>query len=266
MLWDFDNKGFRKLMNTERTDKIGFGDLRLTQRPEDFCYGVDAVILADFSAKAIKPRARIMDLGTGNGIIPLILSHKTKAVHLYGLEVQQKAYETACKNVEANGLTERIQIIHGNVKEVGLSLSPDLIGHFDMVVSNPPYMAHLGGLTNDNPAKTIARHETEGTLPDFLGAAARLLKAKGHLCMIHRPNRMVDLFCMARAAGLEPKELRLVCPREGEPPNILLARFIKGGGKELKILPTLNVYQVNGEYTEEIRAIYEYRHTPDKMI
>lgn len=253
-------------MNTERTDQIGFGDLRLIQQPEDFCYGVDAVILADFAAKVSKSRARIMDLGTGNGIIPLILSHKTKAGRLYGLEIQQKAYEMACKNVAANELSERIQMIHGNVKEIGLSLCPDLNGQLDLVVSNPPYMAHRGGLTNDNPAKTIARHETEGTLSDFLGAAARLLKEKGHLCMIHRPNRMVDLFCMAREAGLEPKELRLVCPREGEPPNILLARFIKGGGKELKILPTLHVYREDGTYTEEILTIYEYRQTAEKMI
>lgn len=244
-------------MDTERTDKIGFGDLRLTQRPEDFCYGVDAVILGDFAAKYCKPGMKIMDLGTGNGIIPLILSHKSAAGHILGLEVQAQAYDTAVKNVVANNLTDQIEIIHGNVKEIGLTLFPQLCGCLDLVVSNPPYMAHRRGLTNNNPAKTIARHETEGTLSDFLGAAARLLKEKGQLCMIHRPNRMVDLFCLARAAGLEPKELRLVCPKQGDPPNILLVRFMKGGGKELKILPTLIVYRDDGNYTEEIMAIYE---------
>ena len=244
-------------MNSERTDLIGFGDLRLTQRPEDFCYGVDAVILGDFASTFTKPHMRIMDLGTGNGIIPLILSHKTEAGLIYGLEVQEAAYETAARNAKDNNLTDRIRIIKGNVKEIGLTLHPDLTGQLDLVVSNPPYMVHQGGLTNNNPAKTIARHETEGTLSDFLAAAARLLKEKGHLCMIHRPNRMVDLFCLAREAGLEPKDLRLVCPRPGEPPNILMAHFLKGGGKELRIMPPLEVYREDGEYTDEIMAIYE---------
>lgn len=243
-------------MNAERTDCIGFGDLRLIQLPEDFCYGVDAVILADFAANGIKPRSEVMDLGTGNGIIPLILSHKTKG-HIHGLEVQQKAFEIATKNVIHNHLNERISIIHGNVKDIGLALHTELAGNIDLVVSNPPYMAQQSGLTNDNPAKTIARHETLGSLLDFLQGAARLLKDKGHLYMIHRPNRMVDLFCLARESGLEPKELRLVCPRQGEPPNMLLCHFIKGGGKELKILPSLNVYGSDESYTEEIMTIYE---------
>ena len=244
-------------MNAERTDCIGFGDLRLIQRPEDFCYGVDAVILADFASGAIKSPVSIMDLGTGNGIIPLILSHKTVAKKIFGLEVQKKAYEIACKNICENGLDDRITIIQGDVVEIGLNLHPELLGKMDVVVSNPPYMANQSALTNHNPAKTIARHETSANLNEFLNASARLLKNKGHLFMVHRPNRMVDLFCHARAVGLEPKELRLVCPREGEPPNILLVHFIKAGGKELKILPTLNVYQPTGEYTDEILSIYE---------
>jgi len=245
------------LMNAERTDRIGFGDLRLTQRPEDFCYGVDAVLLADFVASGSKSSDHIMDLGTGNGIIPLILSHKSKTQHLYGLELQTKAYETACQNVLQNRLDGRIIMIHGNVKEIGLTLEPSLCGTMDRVVSNPPYMAYQRGLTNQNPAKTIARHEIAGDLRDFLGAAARLLKQKGHLYMIHRPGRMVDLFCIARELRLEPKELRLVCPKQGEPPNILMVHFLKGGGKELKILPSLSVYGPAGEYTDEIMAIYE---------
>lgn len=244
-------------MNAERTDCIGFGDLRLIQRPEDFCYGVDAVILADFAASGCKSHGTIMDLGTGNGIIPLILNHKTKAKRIYGLEVQEAVYEIACRNILENRLDGRIHMIHGNVKDIGIGLYPELTGTMDLVVSNPPYMANKSGLTNNNLAKTIARHETTGNLDDFLNAAARLLKSKGHLFMVHRPNRMVDLFCKAREVGLEPKELRLVCPRQGEPPNILLVHFLKGGGKELKILPTLNVYESGGEYSDEILAIYE---------
>jgi tRNA1Val (adenine37-N6)-methyltransferase len=244
-------------MNAERTDRIGFGDLRLIQRPEDFCYGVDAVILADFASKDCKPASTVMDLGTGNGIIPIILSHKTAAKQIYGLEVQKDAFGIAYRNVLENSLEHRVTMIHGNVKEIGYSLSPEFIGSMDVVVSNPPYMANQSGLTNNNPAKTIARHETSGNLSDFMNAAVRLLKNKGHLFMVHRPSRLVDLFCLAREVGLEPKELRLVCPRHGEAPNILLAHFVLGGGKELKVLPTLTVYAPDGEYSEEIMAIYE---------
>jgi tRNA1Val (adenine37-N6)-methyltransferase len=244
-------------MAAERTDSIGFGDLRLIQRPEDFCYGIDAVILADFAASGIKLSDTVMDLGTGNGIIPLILSHKTLAKQIYGLEVQKETYCIACKNIQENRLNPRVTIIHGNVRDLGISICPELIGILDCVVSNPPYMANKSGLTNDNQAKSIARHETDGNLSDFLNAAARILKNKGHLYMVHRPNRMVDLFCQAREVGLEPKELRLICPRQGEAPNILLVHFIKGGGKELRILPNLNVYQPGGGYTDELLNIYE---------
>jgi tRNA1Val (adenine37-N6)-methyltransferase len=244
-------------MKAERTDRIGFGDLRLIQRPEDFCYGVDAVILSDFAARGIKKHGTVMDLGTGNGVIPLILSHKTSAKKIFGLEVQADSYHLACKNILANGLDDRLAIIHGNVKDIGISLHPELYGIMDVVVSNPPYMAKQSALLNNNPAKTIARHEITANMNDFLHAAVRLLKNKGHLYMVHRPNRMVDLFCMAREIGLEPKELRLVCPKAGEPANILLVHFIKGGGKELKVLPTLDVYQPSGEYTDEILHVYE---------
>jgi tRNA1Val (adenine37-N6)-methyltransferase len=154
-------------------------------------------------------------------------------------------------------LNPRVTIIHGNVRDLGISICPELIGILDCVVSNPPYMANKSGLTNDNQAKSIARHETDGNLSDFLNAAARILKNKGHLYMVHRPNRMVDLFCQAREVGLEPKELRLICPRQGEAPNILLVHFIKAGGKELRILPNLNVYQPGGGYTDELLNIYE---------
>ena len=148
-------------MNAERTDCIGFGDLRLTQRPEDFCYGVDAVILADFAARGQKSIKTIMDLGTGNGIIPLILSHKTNAQKIYGVEVQENAFEIACRNVEQNGLKSKITMIHGDIRQIGTQISAELTGSLDMVVSNPPYMASQSGLTNVSHAKTIARHEID---------------------------------------------------------------------------------------------------------
>lgn len=245
------------MMKAERMDLIGFGDLRLIQQPEDFCYGVDAVILSDFAAKGMKNAKSIMDLGTGNGIIPLILSHKKENTKIYGLEIQEGAFQIANRNVHINNLNPRVEMIQGNVRDIGAALCPELKENLDAMVSNPPYMENRGGIKNDNPAKTIARHETAGELGDFFEAAGRLLKHKGHFFLVHRPYRMVDLFCMARAVGLEPKEMRLVSPRMGEPPNIVLVHYIKGGGKELKIEPPLYIYTATGEYTDEILAIYE---------
>lgn len=244
-------------MKTKRMDNIGFGNLRLDQQPEDFCYGVDAVILAHFAAENSKNSRRIMDLGTGTGVIPLILSHKSPQSMIYGLEVQEESYQLAVRNIAQNRLEDRIQILCGNVKDVATALHPELRGIMDVVVTNPPYMEYNGGIKNNNPAKTIARHEIEGDLTDFMTAAARLLKGKGHLFMVHRPSRLVDLFCIARTCGLEPKEIRFVSPKEGEPANIVLIHLIKGGGKELKVLPPLFVYGTSGEFTDEILEIYE---------
>ncbi len=165
-------------MKAERMDFIGFGDLRLIQQPEDFCYGVDAVILSDFAAKGMKNAKSIMDLGTGNGIIPLILSHKRQTTKIYGLEVQDGAFQIANRNVYINNLNARVEMIQGNVRDIGAVLYPELKEALDAVVSNPPYMENHGGIKNGNLAKTIARHETVGELADFFQASATAIKAE----------------------------------------------------------------------------------------
>ncbi|MCQ4637987.1 tRNA1(Val) (adenine(37)-N6)-methyltransferase [Anaerovorax odorimutans] len=238
------------LYKGERIDEIGFSDLRLIQKPEDFCYGVDAVILADFAAR--KPARRIVDLGTGTGIIPHILSHKTSAETIYGIEYQEDAWARAVRNAELNGLTERLSFIQANVADFDR-----LTGWADAVTANPPYMAGNGGLVNANQAKTIARHETVGTLEDFIGCACRLLRDRGDFYMVHRPSRLVDIFSLCRKYGLEPKEMRLVAPRAGQIPNIVLIHCVKGGGPELRLLETLFVYKAEGVYSDEIQRIYE---------
>ena len=245
----------------ERVDRTGFGDLLLIQKPEDFCYGVDAVILADFAANGFerkKKTGRVIDLGTGSGIIPLILSHKTSAAEIYGMELQEDSFRRTQRNFALNGLTHRLKAIHEDVANTASSELATLRGGFDMVTSNPPYMKGLGGLINKNDAKTIARHETSADLTDFVKAAQFLLRDKGELCMVHRPSRLVDIFAACREQRLEPKELRFVCPKEGQVPNILLVRCVKNGGHELRILPPLYVYEKDGKgYSEEIMRIYE---------
>lgn len=238
------------LQTGERLDEIGFGSLKLIQKPEEFCYGVDAVILADFAAR--KHLARIVDLGTGTGIIPLILSHKTGAEKIYGIEYQEASWQRAVRNAKLNGLEHRLQFVQANVADFH-----ELRGWADAVTANPPYMAGKGGLTNKSSAKTIARHETVGSLEDFISCACRLLREKGDFFMVHRPARLVDIFSLCRSYGLEPKEMRLVAPMEGKTANIVLVHCVKHGGSELSILPQLYVYQDKGIYSDEIQRIYE---------
>ncbi len=252
----------------ERTDEIGFGSLRLTQRPKEFCYGIDAVILADFAARGgSRNRERfygsqtmLADLGTGTGIIPLILSRKTDSAVIAGVEVQESSYALAVHNVEQNGLSDRIRIFHGGVEDPALPARIKAeIGceGVEAVTCNPPYFTARCGLTNSNYAKHIARHETGGGLEDFLSCSARLLKERGDFYMVHRPSRIVDILCLCRQYRLEPKALRLVTPKKDTAPNILLLHCIKGAGQELKWLPDLYVYEADGSYNEEIQSIYE---------
>lgn len=238
------------LYHGERLDKIGFSDLCVIQNPKEFCYGVDAVILADFAAR--KEAGCIVDLGSGTGIIPFILSHKTSASEIYGVEYQQDSVERARRGAQLNGLGERVRFFQDNVKDFA-----ELAGAADAVTANPPYMAGKGGLTNDNEAKTIARHETAGTLEDFIQCACRLLKDKGDFYLVHRPARLVDILSLCRTHMLEPKEMRLVAPMQGQIPNIVLIHCVKKGGAELRLLPELYIYEQKGVYSREIQEIYE---------
>lgn len=248
----------------QRIDEIGFGGLRLIQNPQEFCYGIDAVILADFAAGIInfisenpkKKIEKVIDLGSGTGIIPLILSFKTKAEKIYGLEIQERAYKTACKNININSLDNRIEMLKGDVKEYFWEKGRNWGGSMDAVLTNPPYVKRGGGLPVQNPAKHIARHETSADLEEFVKAAAFLLKDNGHLLMVHRPSRLGDIISIMKNAGIEAKTLRMVHPYRGKEANILLIDGVKGGGKELIVLDPLYVYEKEGTYSPEIRKIY----------
>lgn len=247
-----------KLLEGERLDEIGFGGLTLIQKPEEFCYGVDAVILADFASKYSRRTFRFaVDLGTGTGIIPLILSSKTEIPSITGIEVQADSYNRAVRNSKNNGLEERVKFVHGDVKDYRTGWGRELQGTVDLVTSNPPYTAGSSGLTSSNPAKLIARHETTASLEDFMKCAAWILRDKGELFMVHRPSRIVDICCLGRQYGLEVKELQFVSPNREGKPNILLVHMVKGGGREAKMLPPLYVYDMEGRYTPELLAAYE---------
>jgi len=242
------------LKNGERIDEIGFGNLRLIQKPEDFCYGIDAVLLATFAE--VKKNGKVIDLGTGTGIIPIILSHRTEATEIVGVEVQKDSYERGLRNVFLNDLGERVKMVHSDVKQ--LVKEKKVNPHsFDAVLTNPPYVKGDGGIKNKETAKMIARHETTASLSDFIQEASLLLKDRGDFYLVHRPNRLVDISILCRQYKLEPKEIRLVSPNKDSAPNIFLIHCVKNGRPELKFLDPLYVYKEDGNYTDEIMKLYE---------
>jgi len=249
------------LKGNERVDLTGFGDLKLIQNPEEFCYGVDAVILTDFASKILnskKPPARIIDLGTGTGIIPLILSYKlngTEGLRVTGIDVQENSVDRAIRMCKLNGLENTLDFMTEDVKDFA-SRHENLKGAFDVVITNPPYVERGSGMKSDNVPKMIARHETTATLSDFICTAAELLKDRGDLFMVHRPQRLVDIFCEARRFKLEPKFVRMAHPKAGEPANIALIHMVKNGRPELIMLPPLAIHGEDGEFTEELEEAY----------
>ncbi|MBR6798678.1 MAG: tRNA1(Val) (adenine(37)-N6)-methyltransferase [Firmicutes bacterium] len=248
----------------ERIENTGFGNIKLIQDPEQFCYGVDAVILADFANSLYPAFKKAADLGTGNGIIPLILSHKNSEAHITGVEIQPDAADMAMRSCRLNELEEKINFVVANVIDIadgklGESINDPALceGAMDMVTCNPPYFVKGGAIPSSSKAKFIARHETTAGVEDFIKAAEKLLKRKGHFFMVHRPSRLADIMYYCRKYGLEPKDMRMVVPKPGETPNILLIHCIKGGGRELNVLKELSVYNEDGSYSDEIEHIYE---------
>ena len=241
-------------------DETGFGDIKLIQDADAFRYGTDAVLLADMASRDIKEGAwdRVMDLGTGTGIVPLIISHKTEAKEIYGLEVQESQWELAKENLRINNLEGRVQMLLGNVKDAkDLPELEGLMGTFQAVTCNPPYTEAGRGMVNPESPKAIARHEILGSLEDFIRAAKDLLADGGSFYMVHRPQRTTDIICTMRSHGLEPKLLQMVNGKPGEEPNIILIKAVKGAGKELRVLPQLTVRNTDGSFSKEMLEIYE---------
>lgn len=236
--------------NTVQTDTLLNG-YKILQDKERFMFGIDAVLLANFTASAIKPANKIIDLGTGNGIIPLLLTDKV--THITGLEIQQESAALAQKSVELNSLETKIKIVNGDIKKVSQLFEKH---SFDCVTSNPPYMIGDHGKQSPFDAKAIARHEILCNLEDVISAADYLLKTHGSFFLIHRPFRIPEIFSSLYKHKMEPKRMQLVSPFLHTEPNIVIIEARKNANPRLKIEPEIVVYNKPGEYTKEIQEIY----------
>ena len=225
----------------ERLDHLQLGGLYLIQNPGRFCSGVDAVLLSDFAR--VKPGETVLDMGTGNGIIPILLSAKTEGKHFTGLEIQADTAEMARRSVAYNNLEERINIVTGDIKEAAELFRP---AFFDVITVNPPYMLAQHGLTNSEDAKTIARHEILCSLDDILRESMKLLQDKGRFYMIHRPFRLAEILIKMNAYKIEAKRLRFVHPYIDKEPTMVLIEGVRGARSRVTVEPPVIMYRRDG--------------------
>ncbi len=238
---------------TERVDDLERNGLKIIQDPDRFCFGMDAVLLSGFAT--CKENGTVLDMGTGTGIIPILMSAKTRAESLTGLEIQPESADMARRSVCLNNLSKRINIVTGDIKDAA-NIFPK--ASFDVVTCNPPYMIGQHGLVNPESPKAIARHEILCTLDDVVKNAAAVLKPGGAFYMVHRPFRLPEIFSKLSEYKLEPKRMKLVYPYIDKEPNMVLIEARRGGKSRLTVEKPLIVYKSQGVYSDEIYDIYGY--------
>ena len=240
------------LKENERIDDLQINNLKIIQNKNWFCYGIDSVLLSDY-AKRIKNNSKVIDLGTGTGIISILLTAKTNAKKIIGVELQKEIAEMAQRSVLLNNLENKISILNEDIKKLDRILERE---GYDAIVTNPPYMKANSGLENENIVKSISRHELECTIEDIAKISYNLLKNNGEIYMVHRPDRLVDIMEIFRRYKLEVKELRVVYPKANSQANLILIKAVKNAKSFMKIDKPLYVYEQDGKYTDEILEIY----------
>ena len=240
-----DNKGTELLKPGERLDDLQIGGLELIQNPAGFCFGVDAVFLSDFVK--VKPGEPVLELGTGNGIIPILLSAKTSGKKFTGLEIQENTADMARRSVVYNHLEERVDIVTGDIKEAAEIFKP---AFFDVITTNPPYMLSQHGLRNPDDAKAIARHEVLCTLDDILRESMRLLQDKGRFYMIHRPFRLTEIMIKMNHYKIEPKRIQFIHPYIDKEPVLVLIEGVRGAKPRVTVEPPIIIYGGSGRKNE----------------
>ncbi len=242
-----------ELLPGERLDELQRNGYRIIQRPDQFCFGVDAVLLTSFAV--VKPGEDVLDLGTGTGVIPILLKGKTKGRRFVGLEIQADSADMARRSAYGNGLEDVVDIRRGDIK--GASA---LFGNatFDVVTVNPPYMNDKHGLVNPEEPKAIARHEVACTLEDVAREASKVLKQKGRFYMVYRPRRMVEMVLALSQHRLEPKRMRFVHPYADKEPHLVLVEAVKGGRPHMRVEKPLILHCGQGGYTDEVKEWYGF--------
>ena len=240
------------LKNNERIDDLGIGNLKIIQNSEGFCFGIDSVLLSDF-AKNMKKNSTVVDIGTGTGIISILLSEKSSAKKIYGVEIQDEVADMAKRSVELNELKEKIEIINDDIKNINKYIDNNTV---DCIVTNPPYKKLDAGMKNENEKLLISRHEIKCNLQDIAEISRKLLKDKGEIYIVHKSERLVDILTTFRQNKLETKLIRLIQSNKNSDPNLVLVKAVKNGGEFLKIEKPLIIYNEDGTYTDEILEIY----------
>lgn len=241
------------LKENERIDDLQRNGYQIIQNRDGFCFGMDAVLLSGFAS--VKPGEKAVDLGTGTGIIPILLEAKYQGLHYTGLEIQKQMADMARRSVALNHLEDKIAIVTGDIKEASRLFGA---ASFDVVTSNPPYMNDAHGLKNPDLPKAIARHEVLCTLDDVVREAARLLRPGGRFYLVHRPHRLIEIITALKSCRLEPKRMKMVHPFADKEANMVLIEAVRGGKSMIKVEAPVIVYQEPGVYTDEIYTIYGY--------
>ncbi len=242
-----------ELKDEERLDDLQRNGYQIIQKKDGFCFGMDAVLLSGFAA--VKPGEKAIDLGTGTGIIPILLEAKYEGEHYTGLEIQDEVAEMAARSVALNHLEEKVSIVKGDIKEASRLFGA---ASFDVVTSNPPYMNDAHGLKNPDLPKAIARHEVLCTLDDVAREAAKLLRPGGRFYMVHRPHRLIEIITALTKYKLEPKRMKMVHPFVDKEANMVLIEAVRGGKSMIKVEAPVIVFKEPGVYTDEICDVYGY--------
>lgn len=241
------------LLEGERLDDLERNGYKIIQHKDKFCFGMDAVILSGFAN--VSEGEKVIDLGTGTGIIPILLEAKTNGNHFTGLEIQPESADMASRSVQYNHLENKIDIVVGDIKEASMLFKK---ASFDVVTSNPPYMNDQHGIKNPDLPKAIARHEVLCTLEDVVREATLLLKPGGRFYMVHRPHRLIEIITELKKNKMEPKRIKFVHPFADKDANMVLIESVRGGKSMVKVEKPLIVYKEPGVYTDEIYDIYGY--------